>query len=706
MYYLESKIPINPDNIAKANLCASLSERDLECLGNYVLDNYKRDIHSREAWTRRSEAALDLAMQVQKEKSFPWPNCSNIAFPLITIAAMQFHARAYPAIINGNEVVRCKVIGPDPQGIGKARADNIAKHMSWQMLEQDETWEEDTDRALLNVAIVGCGFKKTYFDASKGHPVSIFVQAKDLVVNYWARSIESAAVKTHIIPLYRNDVYERVRRGQYRDILQEAWFQSGGTVTETQSTPTTDNRAGLTRPDDDHDTPFIFLEQHCYFDFDGDGYAEPVIITVEETTGCVVKVAFRFNRIEDVEYNARKEIVRIDADEYFTKIPFVPSPDGGLLDYGFGVLIGPLNESVNSSINQLFDAGTLSNTAGGFLGRGAKIRGGVYTFRPFEWNRIDSSGDDLRKSIVPLPVREPSAVMFNLLNMLIEYTNRIAGSTDMMVGENPGQNTPAETSRNMTEQGQKIYSAIFKRIWRSMKREFKKIYNLNATLLPSRVPFGDGGEIGREEYAAGAMSVVPVADPTISSDSARFAQATMLKAAAAANPAYDADAVEVTYLRALGISNIEEVYKGVANAPEPAPDVRVQIAQLKLQGDNQRLQIEHMWFIAELQETQRLNEAKINELMAKASKLEIDASTTQGNTNITAFRAGIEAMRELNNNRQATIDAMLEGIKNGSAITIPGATGGAVQGLDSTSGNPALMGLTQGPPGGTEGGMG
>src|SRR5690606_27327525 len=122
-------------------------------------------------------------------------------------------------------------------------------------------------------------------------------------------------------------------------------------------------------------------------------------------------------------------------------------PDGGFYDVGFGVLLGPLNESVNTAINQLFDAGTMATTAGGFLGRGAKLRGGVYTFSPFGWQNVDVMGDDLRKNMVQLEVREPSAVLFNLLTLLINYTNRISGATDMMVGENPGQNTPAETSR-------------------------------------------------------------------------------------------------------------------------------------------------------------------------------------------------------------------------------------------------------------------
>ncbi len=210
-----------------------------------------------------------------------------------------------------------------------------------------------------------------------------------------------------------------------------------------KSTLDADRRTGKNAPEGNTNTPFTCLEQHCWLDLDDDGYAEPYVVTIEENSQAVLRIVSRWDREEDVERDSKNRIISINPMEYFTKIPFIPSPDGGIMDIGFGVLLGPLNESVNSAINQMFDSGTLSNTAGGFLGRGAKIRGGVYQFAPFSWNRVDSTGDDLRKNIFPLPVREPSAVMFQLLGMLIDYTNRISGATDMLTGVNPGQNTPA-----------------------------------------------------------------------------------------------------------------------------------------------------------------------------------------------------------------------------------------------------------------------
>ena len=624
MLNLTSHIKLTLETIQSPNLCDRFAQADLDSIGNWVWECFDRDLQSRERWYGRTEAAMDLALQVQKTKTFPWQNCSNINFPLVTIAALQFHSRAYPAIVNGRKVVDCRIIGEDPQGTQKARADRISQHMSWQLLEQDETWEEEQDRALINVPIVGVAFKKSFYDASCGHNKSVLVLAKDFVIDYWAKSVEKCPTKTHIIPMYRNEIYERVQRGVFHDILEDTWYQQDAKPYTPPNYHKQEKRDGTNAPEANQNTPFTVLEQHCDLDLDNDGYAEPYIVSIEQSSRKVLRIVTRFDRIEDIEYNNKKEIVKITPMEYFTKIPFIPNPDGSIMDIGFGMLLGPLNESVNATLNQMFDAGTMANTAGGFLGRGAKIRGGIYTFNPFEWNRVDSTGDDLRKSIFPLPVREPSMVMFQLLTFIVEYTNRISGSTDMLVGENPGQNTPAETSRAMVEQGTKVYSAIFKRIWRSMKMEFKKLYTLNSIYLPvGGTTFGAGGtKIAREDYAGGSAAIVPSADPTITSDGARFAQANTVREAARSASGYDNDTVERMFLAALQVDNIDSIFPGSDKMPPPAPDVKVQVMQMKLEVDSAKLEFEKMKFVNVLQQTQQLNMAKILELQAKAFKKE------------------------------------------------------------------------------------
>jgi hypothetical protein len=231
----------------------------------------------------------------------------------------------------------------------------------------------------------------------------------------------------------------------------------------------------------------------------------------------------------------------------------------------------------------------------------------------------------------------------------------------MLAGENPGQNTPAETARTMVEQGQKIYSAIFKRVWRAMKLEFKKLYRINALTLPARMPFGDGKFIMREDYAIGAASVVPVADPTIASEGARFAQAQMIKAAAATTAGYDRDAVERRYLKALGVDDVAELFPGAAGQ-EPPKDPRVQIQELKNQATQMELQMQQQMFAMEMQETVRVNSAKILEMEAQVQLLMTKASTETDKQRVSAFRAAIEAMRERNNQMNTSLDRMMENL--------------------------------------------
>ena len=671
MLNLEHKLVLNEAAVQAANLCSRFGDDDLKRIGTWVWDGYDRDKRSRSAWEKRTNAAMELALQILKDKNFPWPNCSNVAFPLVTIAALQFHSRAYPALVSAPDIVKCRVVGEDPDGEEKARAERIASHMSYQVLEEDESWEEQHDALLINLPIVGTAFKKSYYSASLRHNVSELVLARDLVLNYWSKSVEGAPRKTHCVMMSHNDIRERALRGVYRDVLEENWFTGYAPAPQlTTQQLQVDRRQGVTTPQPDVTTPFQVLEQHLNVDLDGDGYAEPYIITVEESSKSVLRIVTRFSRfLEDIERDGQGRIIQIHAEEYFTKYPFIPSPDGGIYDVGFGILLGPLNESVNSLINQLVDAGTVQNTAGGFLGRGAKIRGGVYTFRPFEWARVDSSSDDLRKSVFPLPVNEPSAVLFQLLSLLINYANRIPGTTELLVGENPGQNTPAETSRNLMEQGLKIYTALFKRVWRAMKMEFKKLYILNGLNMPVRRIYGDAGLTAlREDYLEDPRGVVPAADPNITSEAQDLQQAILLKQSAASTPGYNTAEVEKRFLKAMKVDGISVIYPGPEKIP-PGKSEKIQIEELRLQGKQAEWQLEQAQFAAELMEQQRLNNAKIIELEARATKLMADIQLTaeelegdKADRQVAILNAAIGALKGHNDSIKQQIDIILKGM--------------------------------------------
>lgn len=648
---LDAKLFIDKGLIESPNLCDRFEKDDLEKIGAWAVQGYDRDKSSREKWEKRMDAGMDLAMQIQKDKNFPWTGCSNVIFPLVTIAALQFSATSYGNIIQGTDVVKYRVIGDDPQGELRARGDRIATHMSWQVLEEDESWEEQHDRLLINLGIVGTSFIKSYYDGSLGHNVSELVQARDFVLNYWAKSVEKCPRKTQVIEKFRNDIYEAVQSGIYRDVLDEEWYNS--TPSTQAVNPNVEKRSGLMEVGTDEDTPFQFLEQHRLLDLDKDGYGEPYIVTVDRASGTVLRIVARFDKESDVERKAAYggnpgKIIRITPTEYYTKFTFIPAPDGGVYDLGFGTLLGPLNESVNSGINQLLDAGTMANSNGGFLGRGAKIRGGVYTMAPWEWKRVDSTGDDLRKSMVQLPIREPSAVMFQLISLIIQYTDRVAGTVDQMVGENPGQNTPAETSRNMTEQGMKVYKMIFKRVWRSLKGEFKKLHHLNATYLPQSKRFGSGnGKILLEDYRSNPDLVIPSADPNITSDSLRVAQAQMVREAAHSVPGYNIPEVEKRFLKALRIDGVDQVYPGADKVP-PLPNPKMAVEQAKMEGVKMKLAWEKEKLMTTLQSEGGKVQAKIRLMEAEIMQIAQGVTNDQSAAKILQFEKMISIMKDHN----------------------------------------------------------
>jgi chaperonin GroES len=641
--------PLDLDTIITSpNIAEYLSEEDLSHIGRMVHEEWEIDKESRSAWEEKTKVAFNLALQVVENKTFPWSGASNVKFPLVTIAALQYQARAYPALIPDTQVVKCRVIGDDPDGLKALRANRVSEHMSFQLLEEDEAWEEHMDRALIHQAIVGCAFKKSYFDPSLSHNVSEHVLAKDLYIPYFAPSIEKAPRITQIVYMSQNDLYERYNRGVFLDWNKDA---NPSDSTDNVLDSARMEAQGVREPAWDPSQPYEILEQHRWLDLDCDGYQEPYVVYVRRDTQKVLRIVARFQS-RNVQKNTAGNIISIKADNYFTKFPFIPSPDGGIYDLGFGVLLGPLNESINTSINQLIDAGTLSNTAGGFLGRGVKLKSGDNSFRPFEWKRVESTGDDLKKGIFPLPVREPSKVLFELLGLMINYGERIGMATDPQVGVNPGQNTPAETSRNMISEGQRVLNAIYKRTYRALKEEFRKLYCLNSLFLDDVVEFfalssGQSKKVLMADYAESPKDIVPAADPYMVSDGERLLQANMLKSAAATTPGYNTYEVEKTFLRAMKISNIEAIYPDPQgpNAIETPPDTKVIIEGMKNEVKKLEISLTHKRALAQLMAEFELNQAKIENLRADATWTLAEAQNAETSAQIGQINAAVNLIR-------------------------------------------------------------
>jgi len=659
------------------NIAEDMDSEELSSLGFRLMDEINLDLTSRLDWEERNEKASKLALQVVERKTFPWPGASNVKFPLVTIAAMQYHSRAYPALISNNEVVKCKVYGKDDDGEMHKRADRISRHMTYQVMEEDEGWEENTDKTLLVQAIAGTAIKKSYFDPVKGHNVSELVLPNDFIVNYYTKSIAESPRVSHRILLSSNDLHERQVRGVFLKVEDEVQPSLPNVSMLTQAK---EDAQGVRQQSGDPDTPYEFFETHFWHDFDEDGYKEPYIAYIRRDTGKIYRIVARYFE-DSIEYH-NGEIIRIKPEQYFTKYGFVPSPDGGFYDLGFGVLLGPTNDSVNTIVNQLIDAGTMSVTGGGFLGRGVKIKGGDYTFKPHEWKRVDSTGDDLRANIFPLPIREPNGVSFQLLQLLINYGERIAGATDMMTGVSPGQNTPAETSRNVVEQGMKVFNGIYKRTWRAMKEEFQKLYRLNQLYLPSEpVEFEYNNELQfvlPDDYSMDMKLVKPAADPNVVSDSQRQMQAQAVLQLAQSSGGFNMYEVQKRYLDALKVNAIDQILpdpKG-PNAIKPGPSEKMQIEKMKNDERQMNHQLKFKLGIAKLMQEAELQQAKITELQAKAV-LELEqADGVQSGHAIAMLEAQIGAKR-------AHVDGIIKSIEMMQNLDKESSNDGArVQGME------------------------
>lgn len=670
MIELETKFTLSKV-VGHPNLAEELTDKELSDIGIQVHKDFEADLQSRSLWEERNKEAMKLALQIKESKSFPWAGASNVKFPLITIAALQYHARAYPVLIGSDTPVKCKVVGEDPDNQKAARATRIENHMSYQIIEEDESWESETDKVLITQPILGCAFKKSYFDPIKKHNISEYILPKDLVVNYWTKSLETAPRLTHVLYMSKNDVYERVARG--------LWLEMSEEDVVSESSPSglkaaQDTSQGMQAPESgDASTPYEILEHHCSLDLDWDGYEEPYIVYVRRDTKQVLRIVARFFP-EGIEKKGNT-VLSIKAEQYFTKFPFIPSPDGGFYDLGFGVLLGPLNESINTLINQLIDAGTMANTAGGFLSRGVKLRGGNYSFTPLEWKHVESTGDDLRKGIYPLPVREPSNVLFTLLDLLINYGERIGGSVDVLSGISPGQNTPAETSRNSVEQGMKIFNGIFKRTYRSLRDEFRKLYRLNQLYITANVNFTDSrdnnGTVLAQDYSGDVSSIRPAADPHVTSDSQRLMQAESVRMASKQAPGYNTYQVEKMYLKALKIANVDELLpdpKG-PNAIPPGVDPKLQIEQLKDATKKLDIQIKVKVAAMEMMQAAEKQRAEIHKLEAEAILIMAQADDVSKGRELSRLEAQIAAAKANQDNLVKYIGIMNKAASEESSTT-------------------------------------
>jgi len=447
--------------------------------------------------------------------------------------------------------------------------------MSWQLLDEMKEWEEDTDRLLMIVPIVGMAFRKTFFDATKGRNVSKLVLAQNLVFNYSVSSFQDCNRKTEELELYPHEITERIRSGVFIDF-------KFGEAQQRDAESTNDQR----QVSNDPDGPHLFLEQHRVYDLDDDGYPEPYICTVHKDTGKCVRVVPRFTE-ESIQYD-KGEVVRIEPDEFYTKYGFLPNADGSAHDVGFGDILMPINDAIDTSLNMMVDAGHLQNVGGGFIGSGMRMKGGAIRRKLGEYVPVQSTGRSIRENMVDINHPGPSAVLFQLLGLMIDAGKEIASIKDILTGEQKASNTPASTTLALIEQGLKVFTAIHKRTHRSFKHELWLLYKLNQRYMQPQQYFtlvDDPVEILKNDYQIEDMDITPVSDPTMVTDMQRMAKAEALLPMAQ-DPDFNGKEIKRRYLVAMGIEDVDGLW-----ASEEAQKSAAQNQQQQIQMAMEELNI-------------------------------------------------------------------------------------------------------------------
>jgi len=569
-----------------ANLAEFLDDDLLDPLAAELIDLYEEDKESRADWLQTFSEGLNLLGTENEERTEPFEGATGVHHPLLAEAATQFQAQAYKELLPANGPVNVQVVGQDkptnndpkapeaPHGMTLAnQAQRVKEFMNYQIMHVMEEYDPELDQMLFYLPLSGSAFKKVYYDATVDRAVSKFITAEDLVVNYSATDLRTAARITHVVQVSENELRKQQVYGFYKDVDLKG---PASDPKESALDKKIDEIQGSS-PSRVGNEMYTLLEMHVDLDIPGfedihpdtgepSGIALPYIVTVVEDTMQILSIRRNWD-----EQDARKL-----KKDYFVQYKFLP----GLGFYGFGLIhmIGGLSKSATSILRQLVDAGTLSNLPAGFKARGMRISDEAEPIAPGEWRDVDAPGGTLRDSLMPLPYKEPSAVLFQLLGMLVESGRRFAAIADMAVSETGSQQNPVGTTLALLERGTKVMSAIHKRLHYAQKKEFKLLAKVYGETLPDYPYLVNGGDTAviRADFDD-RVDVLPVSDPNIFSMSQRVMMAQQqLQMAQAAPEIHDLREAYRRMYDALEVKNIESLLKP-KDIPQPkTPSQQIQ----------------------------------------------------------------------------------------------------------------------------------
>ena len=541
------------------NLADILPEDVLAPIGSDMVQNFMDYKSSRKDWEQSYIQGLDLLGFKYENRTEPFQGASGATHPVLAEAVTQFQAQAYKELLPSGGPVRTQIVGiKSPQT--EQQAQRVKDYMNYLIMDQMKEYEAEFDSMLFHLPLAGSTFKKVYYDVPLGRVVSKFVPADELIVPYTATSIEDAEAVIHVVKMSENELRKQIVNGFYADVEL-----APPANVEQNSVEKKEKELDGTKKVGKQDTIYTLLECHVNLDLEGfeevgadgqpTGVKLPYIVTVEEGSRTVLSIRRNF-----APNDLKKNKI-----QYFVHFKFLP----GLGFYGFGLIhmIGGLSRTATAALRQLLDAGTLSNLPAGFKQRGVRVRDEAAPIQPGEFKDVDAPGGNLRDAFFPLPYKEPSQTLLQLMGVVVGAGQRFAAIADMQVGDG-NQAAAVGTTIALLERGSRVMSAIHKRCYAAMKDEFKLLAKVVSQYLPPEYPYdvvGGARNIKQADFDD-RIDVVPVADPNIFSMSQRITLAQTQLQIATSNPAlHNMYQIYRNMYEAIGVKNVDAVL------PPPAP---------------------------------------------------------------------------------------------------------------------------------------
>ena len=546
------------------NIAEALEDNQLQEIASELIDSYEDDLNSRDDWYTTFSKGLDLLGVRGEDRSQPFEGASGVHHPILSEAVTQFQSQAYKELLPAGGPVDVEVLGVTNDA-KLEKANRVKNFMNYQITYKMEEYDPEMDQLLFYLPLSGSAFKKIYYDPSLGRATARFIKAEDLVVPYYAVDLLTAPRITHSMYMTENELRKLQISGFYRDVS----MGDPGTINTSELDDKIDELEGLSRTSNNEE--YTLLEIHVDLDIEGfedvgangeeTGIALPYIVTICKDTNDILAIRPNYDPNDPM----RKKI------EHFTHFKFLP----GLGFYGFGLIhmMGGLTRSVTAILRQLIDAGTLSNLPAGFKSRGLNIQKHDDPLQPGEWRDVDVPGGRLSDSFLPLPYKEPSATLTSLLGVLIDSGKQFAATVEQPTGDGNSE-APVGTTVALLEKGQRVMSAIHKRLHYAQRQEFKILKRVFGEFLPPEYPYqvqGASQSIFQEDFD-NSVDVLPVSDPNIFSMTQRIVLAqTQLQMAQAAPELHDLkEAYRKMYL-ALNIKDIDAILPREEEVPPRDP---------------------------------------------------------------------------------------------------------------------------------------